>query len=272
MLLLNKIGWFSLTRILVVANQKGGVGKTTTVLNLAMALIQKQRRVLLIDLDPQASLTTFLSVDPYRVERSSYSLLMYPDMALARVLKPISSSLALVPGSVDLATAAIKIVQEGLPLDRMRIALQGSQLNFDYILVDTAPGLNVLTVAGLLAGDEVVIPAQCNHTAIPAVRAMLDVINRIRTTMGNPTLRLRGLLPTFYDTNAVYAQATLIELQALLPGQLFQTVIPYDVNIADAPHKGKTVVDYAPDSPGGMAYRHLSDEILNGMNAEGGHS
>jgi chromosome partitioning protein len=250
------------TRIIAVANQKGGVGKTTTTLNLGMALVQKQQRVLFLDLDPQSSLTNFLTIDPYRVERSTYSLLMYPEMTLSRILKTLSSSLALVPGSVDLATAAIKIVQEGHPLDRLHTALRSSRVNFDYVLIDTPPGLNVLTVIGLLAADEVLIPSQCNHSAILSIRAMLDVTKRIRDNMGNSSLKLRGILPTFFDSNALFSRQVLTELHALLPEQLLQTIIPYDTNVADAPHKGKTVVEDAPESPGAVAYKQLSEEIL----------
>jgi chromosome partitioning protein len=252
------------TRIIAVANQKGGVGKTTTALNLGMALVQKQQRVLLVDLDPQASLTNFLTVDPYHVERSSYSILMYPEITLSRILKTLNSSLALVPGSVDLATAAIKIVQEGQPLDRLRVALRSSRVIFDYILIDTPPGLNVLTVIGLLASDEVLIPSLCNHSAILSIRAMLDVTKRIRDNMGNPSLKVRGILPTFFDTNALYGRQVLMELHALLPDQLLRTIIPYDTNVADAPHRGKTVVDDSPESPGGVAYRQLSEELMDG--------
>jgi chromosome partitioning protein len=249
------------TRILAVANQKGGVGKTTTALNLGTALAQKQCHVLLVDLDPQASLTAFLGLDPYRVERSTYSLLMYPEMALTRILKPFGSALALLPGSVDLANASIKLIQEGHPLDRLRLALRHKNVAFDYILIDTPPGLNVLTVAGLLAADEVLIPTQCNHSAMLGIRAVQDVVKRIRENMGNPGLKVSGVVPTFYDSNAVYADQTLTDLQALLPSVIFKTIIPYDTNVADAPSKGKIAIDYAPNSPAAIAYRALADEL-----------
>ncbi len=250
-----------MTRILAIANQKGGVGKTTTALNLGLMLASKCR-VLLIDLDPQASLTACLGLDPYRQERSSYSLLMYDKMTLARVLRPLRPGLALIPGSVDLQTASIKLLQENHSLGRLRMVLRDSRVPFDYVLIDTPPGLNVLTVTGLLAADEVIIPAQCNHTAILGVRAVQDVTFRIRENMGNPDLKVRGVLPTFYDDDALYSPQILAELQALLPGQVFKVRIPYDVNVADAPHTGKAVVDYAPQSPGAVAYRQLADEIV----------
>jgi chromosome partitioning protein len=251
-----------LTRIVAIANQKGGVGKTTTALNLGLVLAQRGRRVLLVDVDPQASLTGYLGLDPYRTERSSYSLLMFPEMTLTRVLRPMRPSLALIPGSVDLATAAIKMVQEPYPLERLRHVLRTGRFPFDEVLIDTPPSLSVLSVVSLLAADEVMIPTQCNHGATQGIRAIQDVIKRIRAGMGNPDLKLRGVLPTLFDSESAYAQDVLSELRALLPGQVLETMIPYDVNVADAPHKGKAIVEYAPDSPGALAYNKLADEVL----------
>ncbi len=250
-----------MTRILVVANQKGGVGKTTTMLNLG-ALLARQGRVLLVDLDPQANLTAGCGFDPYRVERSSYSILLYDGITLSRVLRPVRPNLALVPGSVDLAAAAFKLVQEAHPLDRLRGALRESRVNFDFILIDTPPGLNVLMVAGMLAADEVLIPAQCNHMAILGIRAVQDVVRQVRDKMDNPALHLAGVLPTFYDLNIASAPAVLDEMRALLPEQLLNTVVPYDPQIADAAFKGKAIVDFAPESPGALAYHQLAEEWL----------
>lgn len=248
-----------MTRILVLANQKGGVGKTTTVLNLGAALAGQGRRVLLVDIDPQASLTALLGFDPYKIERSSYSLLMFDGMGLARALKTPRTNLALIPGSVDLATAAIRLVQERHPLTRLRDALRESRMLFDTVLIDTPPGLNVLAVAGFLAAESVLIPAQCDHLAMLGVRAIQDVVARVRDGLGNPDLNICGVLATFFDPQAVYAPKTLDELRALVP--VLETVIPYDVHIADAPHQGKLVLDYAPDSPGAAAYRKLAAEV-----------
>lgn len=251
-----------MTQIYAIANQKGGVGKTTTVLNVGAALAQQGSRVLLIDLDPQASLTAHLGLDPYRQERSSYSLVMFDEIALSRVLKPVGANLALVPGSIDLATAAIKIVQERQPLNRLQVALRGNQLGFDYVLLDTPPSLSVLTVSALLAAQYVLIPVQCNHMAMLGVRAMLDVMRRIRDQMGNPQLSLRGVVATLFDAEALYAQRVLDELRALLPGQILNTIIPYDTHIGDAPHQGKSALAYLPDSPGAAAYRRLAGELV----------
>ncbi len=252
-----------MAQILAVANQKGGVGKTTTVLNLGLVLASRGKRVLLVDLDPQASLTVFMGYDPYRLTRSSYSLLMYPEISLVRVMQTFGSLIALVPGSVDLATAAIRMVQEQHPLGRLRTVLRETQYTFDYIIIDTPPGLNVLTVSALIASDQLIIPVQCNYPAMQGIKAVQDIIRHVREGMGNPNLKLRGILPTFFDSESLFSAKVLADMRALLAGQIFNTVIPYDPTVADAPHIGKAVVDYAPDSPGAVAYRALVDELLS---------
>jgi chromosome partitioning protein len=251
-----------MTRILAVTNQKGGVGKTTTVLNLGYELARRQRRVLLIDLDPQGGLTILMGLDPLRVGRSSYSLLLYDNMRLTRALHPITNELALVPGSIDLAVAAIKIIQEEHPLDRLRQALRDSRLTFDYVLIDTPPTLDVMTAISLVAADEVIIPAQCHFLAMRGIRAILDSMTRVRAGMRNPDLKLRGVLPTMFDMYSDQAPAVLREMRAMLAQDVFATVIPYDVHILDAPYRGRPVVIDAPNSPAAAAYRALTDELI----------
>jgi chromosome partitioning protein len=251
-----------MTRILVIANQKGGVGKTTTALNLGVALSQMQRRVLMVDLDPQGGLTVFMGLDPYRIERSSYSILMYDGMTVTRAMKPFNSGLALIPGSIDLATAAVKIVQEQQPLDRLRAVLRASRIAFDYVLIDTPPSLDVMTAISLVAADEVIIPAQCHYLAILGIRAIKDTIDRVRNGMRNPHLKLRGVLPTMFDAQAGYAQTVVDELRAVLPGQVFQTIIPYDFRVLDAPYRGRSIIEDMPNSPAALAYRALAGELL----------
>ena len=251
-----------MTRILAITNQKGGVGKTTTALNLGYELAKRQRRVLLVDLDPQAGLTVMMGLDPYTLERSSYSLLMHNNMRLVRALHTVNSQLALIPGSIDLAVGMVKIVQEEHPLDRLRDVLHQSHVTFDDILIDTPPTLDVMTAISLVAADEVLIPAQCQYLAMLGIRAVKDSIQRVRDGMRNPNLKLRGVLPTMFDASSSQAQGVLTEMRALLGSDVLETVIPYDVRVQDAPHRGKPVVEEAPDSPAAVAYRRAADELL----------
>jgi chromosome partitioning protein len=252
----------AVARIITIANQKGGVGKTTTVLNLGVALSRQQRRVLLVDLDPQANLTALFGLDPYEKRRSTYSLLMFPDTTVTRVLVTLDSRLALIPASIDLAVASVKLVQGESAIDRLRTALRESRVAFDDILIDAPPGLDVLTAVGLIAADEVIIPVQCSKQAMLGVRATYEAIQRISSGTSNPGLRLHGVLPTLFDADLAYSGDMLNELRALLPGYVFETPIPYDPYVAYAPHTGRPVVDYAPDSPAALAYLTTADLLV----------
>ncbi|MBZ0292584.1 MAG: ParA family protein [Anaerolineae bacterium] len=239
------------------------MGKTTTTLNLGFVLAQKHR-VLLIDLDAQGGLTNFLGMDPYRMTRSVYSLLMYEDISITRTIKTIIPRLSLIPGSIDLASGAVRIVHEERPLTKLKDVLRDSKLQFDYVLIDTPPTLDVMTAISLMAADEVIIPAQCHYLAMLGIRAMKESIERLKTNMTGSNLKLRGVLPTMYDASAVQSKKALEELRNLLTKEVFQTVIPYDTHILDAPYHGKPVVNYAPDSPAAQAYHSLAEELLAG--------
>lgn len=251
-----------MTQILAITNQKGGVGKTTTTLNLGFELAKRHCRVLLVDLDPQGGLTVFMGLDPYKLQRSSYSLLMHKDVSLSRALHTVNSELALVPASIDLAVATVKIIQEQRPLDQLRHVLRESRVSFDYVLIDTPPTLDVMTAISLVAADNVIIPAQCHFLAMLGIRAIKESIQRVRDGMRNPGLRLRGVLPTMFDPASGQSQTALDEMRAVLGDEVFATVIPYDVRAQDAPFRGKPVVEDAPDSPAAVAYQRFADELL----------
>ena len=251
-----------MTRIIVVANQKGGVGKTTTVANLGAALAEKDQRVLLIDLDSQAALTAMFGVDPYRLPRSMYSILMHETLALARILRPAGKSMALAPASVDLAAAEVKLVNEEGRASRLAEALGRNRIPFDFILIDTPPSLGLLTLNGLVASGEVLVPVQCHFLAMRGVRALMETIWRVKRRL-NPELRWVGLLPTLYDDGSRHAAEVVDELREVFQHKVFDILIKTDEQFAEAPVARQTLVDYNPRHEGASAYRALAEEILN---------
>src|SRR5574341_2397616 len=177
----NHAGEIILTRIIVVANQKGGVGKTTTVANLGSALAAMGKRVLLVDLDPQAALTATFGIDPYKLTKSLYSVLLHETSSMARILRPAGeSSMAIAPASVDLAAAEVQLVSAPNRAHRLKEAIDRMRIPFDYILIDTPPSLGLMTLNGLVAGREVLVPVQAHFLAMRGVRALMEVVWRVK--------------------------------------------------------------------------------------------
>jgi chromosome partitioning protein len=252
-----------MTRTLVIANQKGGVGKSTSVMNLGVALAEKGLRVLLIDLDPQGGLTATFGIDSYDIRRSAFSLIMYSHISLARVMRPVRGKLALVPASIDLAASEIQLAAISDRAHRLRQSLQRSRVQFDYILIDTPPGLGILTANGLVAADEVLIPVQCQYMAMRGVRALMETVVRVKNSL-NPTLRLAGLFGTMYRPDSRHAQEVVDELKAVFGQKMFKTLIYYDDVVAEAPVVGLSVLEYIPRHSIAQGYRALAEEIAGG--------
>lgn len=252
-----------MTRTLVIANQKGGVGKSTSVMNLGVALAERGSRVLLIDLDPQGGLTATFGIDPYDIRRSAFSLLMYNNVSLARVMRPVRKNLALVPASIDLTAAEIQLASMPDAGNRLRLALQRSRVPFDFVFIDTPPGLGVLTANGLVAADEVLVPVQCQYLAMRGVRALMDTMVRVKNSM-NPRLRLGGLFATMYRPESRHSQEVVDELRSVFGSKMFKTLIDYDDVVAEAPVAGLSVIEYIPRHPIAQDYRALAEEVTRG--------
>jgi chromosome partitioning protein len=252
-----------MTRTLVIANQKGGVGKSTSVMNLGVALAERGLRVLMIDLDPQGGLTGAFGINSFDIRRSTFSLLMYSHVSLARVMRPMRKNLVLVPASLDLAAADIQLSTVPDRAERLRQALQRSRIPFDFVLIDTPPGLGVLTANGLAAADEVLVPVQCQYLAMRGVRALMDTVVRIKNGL-NPALRLGGLFGTMYRADSPHAQEVVEELRDVFGAKMFQTLIYFDDIVAEAPIVGLSVLEYRPQHPVAQGYRALAEEIVDG--------
>lgn len=252
-----------MTSIYAIANQKGGVGKTTTSICLGAALAEIGKRVLLLDLDPQAGLTTALGFDPDEFETTIYAALIDPEeVSLHSVtVETKVPNLWLVPSNLDLAGAEAELIGE-IGWDRNLKELIASVLNdYDFILVDCPPSLGVLTTNALMAADEVIVPVQTEYLALRGLKQLGKIISKVRRK-GNPGLKVM-ILRTMHDVRTLHAREVGEEIERVFSGQIYQTIIRRTVKFADASLAGEPILSYAKNSPGAMAYRDLAKEILS---------
>lgn len=248
------------TRTIAVVNHKGGVGKTTTAINLGACLALAGSRVLVVDLDPQANATTGLGVDPRRVSGNVYQILVN-DAPVEDAIEPTAvRNLFCVPSTIDLAGAEIELVTLFSRELRLRKALAGVAGEFDFILVDCPPSLGLLTVNALAAATEVVVPIQCEYYALEGLGQLLKNINLIQTNL-NPELRLCGIVLTMYDGRTRLSEQVANEVRSHFPGKVFGTVVPRSVRLSEAPSFGQPVALYDPRSKGSLAYEDLAGEV-----------
>ena len=250
-----------MTRILAIANQKGGVGKTTTAVNLAASLTATKRRVLLVDLDPQGNATMGSGIDKRGLEVSSCDVLLGEAPAREAVVRTDPGGFDLLPGNDDLTTAEVRLINEFGRETRLRAALKDITGDYDYVLIDCPPSINMLTVNALTAATGVLIPMQCEYYALEGLSALVGTVEQIRDAV-NPELRIEGILRTMFDPRNNLANEVSSQLILHFGERVFRTVIPRNVRLAEAPSFGMPALFHDKTSRGALAYLALAGEMI----------
>ena len=250
-----------MARVIAFINQKGGVGKSTSVLNVASYLAAYGKYVLIVDLDPQANATSGLGINPADRQWNLYHVLTAGLVPTEAVTRTGILGVDLIPAHQDLAGAGIELVNQPNREFKLETAINSIRNNYDYILIDSPPSLGLLTVNGLVAADHVIIPVQCEYYALEGLSHLLATVDLVRKNLGKD-VNVMGAVLTMYDKRSRLNRSVLKEMQRNFPGKVFNAVIPRSISLAEAPSYGKTILHYDPSSKGAKAYRYLAEEII----------
>lgn len=250
-------------RVLALCNQKGGVGKTTTTINLGAALAEYGRRVLLVDFDPQGALSVGLGVNPYDLDLTLYNLLMQRDVTLGDVLiKTNVAGLEVVPSNIDLSAAEVQLVNEVAREQSLARALRPAMNDYDFILIDCQPSLGLLTINALTAAHGVIVPLECEFFSLRGLAMLIDTVEKVKDRL-NPGLELEGILATMYDARTVHSRQVLNRVVEAFGDKVYETVISRTVKFPETTVAGEPITTWAPGSGGAKSYRGLAREVLS---------
>ena len=254
-------------KTIAVANQKGGVGKTTTTVNLAACLAKNGYRVLLVDIDPQGNSTSGLGIDKRRCEKTVYDCLINEESMENVAVSTQYENLSICPSNLNLSGAEIELISVMGRENRLKESLAGVKDEYDYILIDTPPSLGLITINTLTAADSIIIPIQCEFYALEGVSQLIETVKRIKKSL-NPLLDIEGIVMTMYDARTNLAVQVVDEVKRFFPGKVYRTIIPRNVRISEAPGFGKPIIYYDETSKGAESYTELAAEVIENNNKQ----
>jgi chromosome partitioning protein len=251
-------------KTIAIANQKGGVGKTTTAINLSAALATEGRKVLLVDLDPQANSSIVVGIDSSNNAKTMYDVMSDPEVTINQIIQPTNTpDLFSAPANLNLAACEVTLVNTVGRETVLRHSLSEASGNFDYCIIDCAPSLSLLTVNALMASDEIFIPIQMGYFALEGVQHLMTIIDLVQSDLGHTDLRIGGVIITFYEKRIKMSQEVLERVQTFFKALVFKSVIPRTIKLDEAASYHQTIFDYSPRSTGATAYRNLAAEVIN---------